>query len=142
MAEKQLHELRQQLAAAEQRAKEAEAKYAIALECVRVYAEQNNWRDSDGALCVDMFIAATHGCEPAQAALAKVEQLKGGEVMGELSSEEKERRIDEFLSGWGGLKETRKTAEFYLRWNSWDVSLAQARYWHEVILRYEYQFNE
>lgn len=75
-------------------------------------------------------------------ALAKVEQLKGGEVMGELSSEEKERRIDEFLSGWGGLKETRKTAEFYLRWNSWDVSLAQARYWHEVILPYEYQFNE
>ena len=65
-----------QLASAEQRAKEAEAKYAIALECVRVYAEQNNWRDSDGALCVDMFIAATHGCEPAQAALAKVEEMK------------------------------------------------------------------
>lgn len=55
-----------------------------------------------------------------------------------LSEAEKEGRIDAFLAGWGGLKETREIARLYLEGAYWDVSMAQQRYWHEVILTHEY----
>jgi hypothetical protein len=51
---------------------------------------------------------------------------------------EKEQLIDAFLAGWGGLKETREIARLYLEGAYWDVSMAQQRYWHEVILTHEY----
>lgn len=53
-----------------------------------------------------------------------------------LSDQEKEQRIDAFLAGWGGLKETRDMARYYLEESYWDVSLAQNRYWRENILIY------
>lgn len=50
------------------------------------------------------------------------------------SQEEIEKRIDEFLAGWGGLKESRDYARACLEDAYWDVALAKKKYWHEVIL--------
>lgn len=49
---------------------------------------------------------------------------------------DEEKLIDEFLAGWGGLRENRKMARYYLEHAGWNVSLAQDRYWRENILIY------
>jgi hypothetical protein len=53
-----------------------------------------------------------------------------------MTDSEKEQRIDAFLSGWGGLKESREYAKFYLEQCNWDVRSAQDLYWRENILIY------
>lgn len=55
-----------------------------------------------------------------------------------LTDAQKEKRIDEFLAGWGGLKESRSYARSYLEASLWDVKLSQDKYWREVILMQEY----
>ena len=55
-----------------------------------------------------------------------------------LTDAQKEKRIDAFLAGWGGLKESRSYARSYLEASLWDVKLAQDKYWREVILMQEY----
>jgi hypothetical protein len=70
------------------------------------------------------------------------ENVDGIELLREaektLTDTQKEKRIDDFLAGWGGLKESRSCAIHYLEVSFWDVSLAQNRYWREVILMQDY----
>lgn len=54
--------------------KTLKAQLAIFKPCVELYANARNWGTSKTGC--DQWVLTTHGCESAQAALAKVEQMK------------------------------------------------------------------
>lgn len=53
-----------------------------------------------------------------------------------MSEQEKEQLIDAFLAGWGGLKQTRQMARFYLEQSNWNVEQAQFAYWSQNVAIY------
>lgn len=53
-----------------------------------------------------------------------------------MTDTERESAIDAFLAGWGGLKQTRELARYYLEESNWNVKAAQDAYWRENILIY------
>lgn len=68
------------------RAEQAEAREAVLRECVELYGNRNHWKDWIRPQHTNVFVPDVHrhytatdaGFAPAQAALAKVEELKGG----------------------------------------------------------------
>jgi hypothetical protein len=49
-------------------------------------------------------------------------------------TEEQVKKIDAFLTGWGGAIKSREVARYYLEETGWDVQKAQDLYWRENIL--------
>lgn len=65
-------ELLRRLAAAGQRAKDAEAREAALRKCVELYADDRHWAYAHTSMNLDLWLPTTHGYEPAQAALAEI----------------------------------------------------------------------